>query len=64
MYIFFILLLGLVVHIEMGFITYDHTKHYFCRYLDRIIRSSDLQEFAALLQQHQKATTADGESVP
>ncbi len=29
-------------------------------YLDRIIRSSDLQEFAALLQPHQKATTSDG----
>ncbi|XP_061196237.1 COP9 signalosome complex subunit 4-like [Saccostrea echinata] len=32
-------------------------------YLDRIIRSSDLQEFAALLRPHQKAVTADGSSI-
>ncbi|KAJ8319034.1 hypothetical protein KUTeg_004125 [Tegillarca granosa] len=32
-------------------------------YLDRIIRSSDLQEFAALLQPHQKATTSDGSTI-
>lgn len=32
-------------------------------YLDRIIRSSDLQEFAALLQPHQKAVTSDGSSI-
>ncbi|XP_033644170.1 COP9 signalosome complex subunit 4-like [Asterias rubens] len=32
-------------------------------YLDRIIRSNQLQEFAALLQPHQKATTADGSSI-
>ena len=31
-------------------------------YLDRIIRGNQLQEFAALLQPHQKATTADGQS--
>ncbi|XP_014783832.1 COP9 signalosome complex subunit 4 [Octopus bimaculoides] len=30
-------------------------------YLDRIIRSNDLQEFSEMLQQHQKAITADGE---
>ena len=30
------------------------------RYLDRIIRSSELVEFSALLQQQQKALTADG----
>ncbi len=30
------------------------------RYLDRIIRGTDLQEFAATLQQHQKAVTSDG----
>ncbi|XP_022087433.1 COP9 signalosome complex subunit 4-like [Acanthaster planci] len=32
-------------------------------YLDRIIRGNQLQEFAALLQPHQKATTADGSSI-
>lgn len=32
-------------------------------YLDRIIRKSELEEFAALLQPHQKATTADGSTV-
>ncbi|KAL3877789.1 hypothetical protein ACJMK2_035439 [Sinanodonta woodiana] len=32
-------------------------------YLDRIIRSSDLQEFSALLQSHQKAITSDGSSI-
>lgn len=31
-------------------------------YLDRIIRGNQLQEFAAMLMPHQKATTADGES--
>lgn len=31
------------------------------RYLDRIIRSSDLHEFEGLLLPHQKALTADGE---
>lgn len=38
------------------------TKHVslVCRYLDRIIRSSELEEFAALLQPHQKAVTSDG----
>ena len=30
------------------------------RYLERIIRLGELEEFAALLSQHQKATTADG----
>ncbi len=30
------------------------------RYLDRIIRGSELQEFATLLKDHQKATMADG----
>ena len=30
------------------------------RYLDRIIRSSELEEFSALLQPHQKAITSDG----
>ncbi len=29
-------------------------------YLDRIIRGDQLQEFAARLQPHQKATTSDG----
>ena len=29
-------------------------------YLDRIIRRSELQDFEALLQQHQKASTSDG----
>ena len=29
-------------------------------YLDRIIRGDQLQEFASMLQVHQKATTADG----
>ena len=33
----------------------------FHRYLDRIIRLSELEEFSALLTPHQKATTADGE---
>ncbi|KAK7869618.1 hypothetical protein R5R35_009992 [Gryllus longicercus] len=32
-------------------------------YLDRIIRSSELQEFAILLQPHQKATTTDGSTI-
>ncbi|XP_041363453.1 COP9 signalosome complex subunit 4-like [Gigantopelta aegis] len=32
-------------------------------YLDRIIRSSDLQDFQALLQPHQKAMTADGSTI-
>uniref|UniRef100_A0A4W6CWB5 COP9 signalosome complex subunit 4 n=1 Tax=Lates calcarifer TaxID=8187 RepID=A0A4W6CWB5_LATCA len=32
-------------------------------YLDRIIRGNQLQEFAAMLMPHQKATTADGEGV-
>ena len=32
----------------------------FHRYLDRIIRLSELEEFSALLTPHQKATTADG----
>lgn len=31
-------------------------------YLDRIIRGNQLQEFAAMLMPHQKATTADGEA--
>uniref|UniRef100_A0A8B9LFG4 COP9 signalosome complex subunit 4 n=1 Tax=Astyanax mexicanus TaxID=7994 RepID=A0A8B9LFG4_ASTMX len=31
-------------------------------YLDRIIRGNQLQEFAAMLMPHQKATTADGHS--
>jgi len=31
-----------------------------CRYLDRIIRSSELHEFSEMLQLHQKALTADG----
>ena len=30
------------------------------RYLDRIIRLFELEEFSALLAPHQKATTADG----
>lgn len=32
-------------------------------YLDRIIRRHELEEFEALLQPHQKATTADGSSI-
>ncbi|XP_028407653.1 COP9 signalosome complex subunit 4-like [Dendronephthya gigantea] len=32
-------------------------------YLDRIIRGSELQEFATLLKEHQKATMADGSSI-
>jgi COP9 signalosome complex subunit 4 len=32
-------------------------------YLDRIIRGPQLQEFAAMLQPHQKAVTADGTSI-
>lgn len=32
-------------------------------YLDRIIRRSELQEFEALLQDHQKATTIDGSTI-
>ncbi|GAB1605634.1 COP9 signalosome complex subunit 4-like [Argonauta hians] len=32
-------------------------------YLDRIIRSNDLQEFSEMLQQHQKAITADGSTI-
>ena len=35
----------------------------FCRYLERIIRLSELEEFSALLASHQKATTADGKVV-
>ncbi|KAF6372028.1 hypothetical protein mRhiFer1_009767 [Rhinolophus ferrumequinum] len=31
--------------------------------LDRIIREKQLQEFAAMLMPHQKATTADGSSI-
>ena len=34
----------------------------FSRYLDRIIRLTELEEFSALLADHQKATTADGET--
>lgn len=32
-------------------------------YLDRIIRRSELEEFEALLQPHQKATTLDGSTI-
>ncbi|XP_064645691.1 COP9 signalosome complex subunit 4-like [Lineus longissimus] len=32
-------------------------------YLDRIIRSNNLQEFEALLQPHQKAVTSDGSTI-
>uniref|UniRef100_A0A8D0HCV8 COP9 signalosome complex subunit 4 n=1 Tax=Sphenodon punctatus TaxID=8508 RepID=A0A8D0HCV8_SPHPU len=32
-------------------------------YLDRIIQGNQLQEFAAMLMPHQKATTADGSSI-
>ncbi|XP_064616137.1 COP9 signalosome complex subunit 4-like [Liolophura sinensis] len=32
-------------------------------YLDRIIRSADLQEFEGFLQQHQKAVTSDGSTI-
>lgn len=32
-------------------------------YLDRIIRQTDLQEFSALLEPHQKAITADGSTI-
>jgi len=32
-----------------------------CRYLDRIIRSSELRDFSEMLQLHQKALTADGQ---
>lgn len=32
-------------------------------YLERIIRRSELQEFEALLQDHQKAATSDGSSI-
>ncbi|XP_077295912.1 COP9 signalosome subunit 4 [Arctopsyche grandis] len=32
-------------------------------YLDRIIRRSELQEFEALMQTHQKASTVDGSSI-
>ena len=32
-------------------------------YLDRIIKKTELEEFAAMLQAHQKATTADGKSL-
>ena len=32
----------------------------YCRYLDRIIRSSELRDFSEMLQLHQKALTADG----
>lgn len=32
-------------------------------YLDRIIRRSELQDFEALLQSHQKASTIDGSSI-
>jgi len=34
-----------------------------CRYLDRIIRSSELHDFSEMLQLHQKALTADGRLV-
>ena len=37
-----------------------YTYYIFCRYLDRIIRQTDLQEFSALLEPHQKAVTSDG----
>ena len=30
------------------------------RYLDRIIKSNELQEFSEMLQSHQKAVTLDG----
>uniref|UniRef100_X1ZGW4 COP9 signalosome complex subunit 4 n=1 Tax=Capitella teleta TaxID=283909 RepID=X1ZGW4_CAPTE len=33
------------------------------RYLDRIIRSEELQEFSELLLQHQKAVTSDGSTI-
>ena len=33
------------------------------RYLERIIRLGELEEFGALLSPHQKATTADGMKV-
>lgn len=32
-------------------------------YLDRIIRRSELEEFAAMLQPHQKASTSDGSTI-
>jgi len=32
-------------------------------YLDRIIKRSELDEFASLLQKHQKATNADGQTI-
>jgi len=32
-------------------------------YLERIIRKSELQEFEALLQAHQKAITSDGQFI-
>lgn len=32
-------------------------------YLDRLIKRSDLHEFEALLQPHQKATTSDGSTI-
>lgn len=32
-------------------------------YLDRIIRGNQLQEFAAMLMPHQKATTGDGKPI-
>jgi len=35
-----------------------------CRYLDRIIRSSELRDFSEMLQMHQKALTADGWFLP
>ena len=34
---------------------------FFSRYLDRIIRRVDLQEFESMLLPHQKAITADGQ---
>jgi len=33
------------------------------RYLDRIIRGPQLQEFSNMLADHQKATTSDGKEV-
>ena len=31
-----------------------------CRYLERIIRPTELEDFASLLSTHQKAITANG----
>ena len=33
---------------------------FLCRYLEHIIRPTELEEFAAMLLPHQKATTSDG----